>query len=181
MSLHTGVNVDEARAEAQQARTWALQTQRDALRAEGFDAPGELMRDADPLDLWLSPDLLIGETCSHPLATVLSGRVRYVATPVHRPPGCGRGTYRSAIIRTGRQMLAAAKMVPEELQRAAREYGVPEHVIVAIVGVDNDEMLCAFATPPLSSVDIRADRIGYEAAATLEVHALAPRQLAGPL
>lgn len=72
---------------------------RDALRAEGFDAPGALTRGNDLSALWLSPDLLIGETCSHPLATFLDGRVRYVATPVHDAPGCGRGTYRSAIVR----------------------------------------------------------------------------------
>ena len=74
---------------------------RDALHAEGFDAPETLTRDGDLEMLWLSPDLLIGETCSHPLATVLDGRVRYVATPVHRVPGCGNATYRSAILRKG--------------------------------------------------------------------------------
>ena len=72
---------------------------RAALRAEGFDAPEDLTRGDDLPSLWLSPDLLIGETCSQPLATFLDGRVRYVATPVHDTPGCGRGTYRSAIIR----------------------------------------------------------------------------------
>ena len=74
---------------------------RDALRAEGFDAPEELDRSGELADRWLSPDLLIGETCSQPLATFLAGRVRYVATPVHDVPGCGRGTYRSAIVRRG--------------------------------------------------------------------------------
>ncbi|MFZ2101403.1 MAG: PhnD/SsuA/transferrin family substrate-binding protein [Oricola sp.] len=74
---------------------------RDTLRAEGFDAPDRLTRADNPLETWLAPDLLLGETCSHPLATVLAGRVRYVATPVHRAPGCGFGTYRSAIIRNG--------------------------------------------------------------------------------
>jgi len=72
---------------------------RDALRAEGFDAPEDLTRGDDPAALWLSPDLMIGETCSQPLATFLNGRVRYVATPVHHAPGCGLGTYRSAVIR----------------------------------------------------------------------------------
>lgn len=72
---------------------------RDALRAEGFDAPEGLTRGDDLAALWLSPDLLIGETCSQPLATFLNGRVRYVATPLHDAPGCGRGTYRSAVIR----------------------------------------------------------------------------------
>lgn len=74
---------------------------RDALRAEGFDPPDDLTRDGDLEALWLSPDLLIGETCSQPLATYLGGRVRYVATPVHRVPGCGYATYRSVIVRRG--------------------------------------------------------------------------------
>lgn len=85
----------ECRAETD-AR-WA--SLRAALRAEGFDAPEELARPDDAPALWLSPDLLVGETCSQPLATVLHGRVRYVATPVHDAPGCGRGTYRSVLVR----------------------------------------------------------------------------------
>jgi len=38
---------------------------------------------------------------------------------------------------------------------------------VAIVGVDNDEHLCALAATPLSSVDVNPQRIGYDAAAML--------------
>jgi ABC-type phosphate/phosphonate transport system substrate-binding protein len=74
---------------------------RDALHSEGFDTPDELQREGDLFDLWLSPDLLIGETCSYPLATVLAGRVHYIATPLHDAPGCGHGTYRSVIVRRG--------------------------------------------------------------------------------
>jgi len=39
---------------------------------------------------------------------------------------------------------------------------------VAVIGVDNDEMICELTDPPLSSIDQAARRIGYEAAATLE-------------
>lgn len=39
---------------------------------------------------------------------------------------------------------------------------------VAIVGVDNDELVCELGDPPLSSVAVAAERIGYEAAALLE-------------
>ncbi|MCB9881811.1 MAG: DNA-binding transcriptional regulator [Planctomycetes bacterium] len=45
-------------------------------------------------------------------------------------------------------------------------FAVPEEV--AVVGVDNDELLCELADPPLSSVDQNVQRIGYEAAAMLE-------------
>ncbi len=42
---------------------------------------------------------------------------------------------------------------------------VPEQV--AVVGVDNDELLCQVSTPPLSSVIPNARLVGYEAAQTL--------------
>lgn len=42
---------------------------------------------------------------------------------------------------------------------------VPDEV--AVVGVENDEMLCMMARPPLSSVSFNSARIGYEAAALL--------------
>jgi len=40
---------------------------------------------------------------------------------------------------------------------------VPEQV--AVVGVDNDELLCELSDPPLSSVMLNTERGGYEAAA----------------
>jgi LacI family transcriptional regulator len=43
---------------------------------------------------------------------------------------------------------------------------VPEDV--AIVGVDNDDLLCELARPALSSVIVPADRIGFEAAGLLD-------------
>jgi LacI family transcriptional regulator len=39
---------------------------------------------------------------------------------------------------------------------------------VAVLGVDNDEMICELTSPPLSSIDQSARRIGHEAAATLD-------------
>jgi LacI family transcriptional regulator len=55
----------------------------------------------------------------------------------------------------------------QQLLNACRavDIAVPEDV--AIVGVDNDELLCELADPPLSSVQPDAKRIGYRAAATL--------------
>jgi LacI family transcriptional regulator len=43
---------------------------------------------------------------------------------------------------------------------------VPEQV--AVIGVDNDEVLCNLGDPPLSSVKLDVELIGYEAAALLE-------------
>lgn len=44
--------------------------------------------------------------------------------------------------------------------------GVPEEV--AVIGVDDDVLLCELCDPPLSSVVPNAERVGYEAAALLE-------------
>jgi LacI family transcriptional regulator len=43
---------------------------------------------------------------------------------------------------------------------------VPDEV--AVIGVNNDEHLCGLANPPLSSVDVNPERVGYEAAALLD-------------
>jgi len=56
----------------------------------------------------------------------------------------------------GREVLAAC--------RQAR-LRVPEDV--AVIGVDNDELLCDVSDPPLSSVAFNAERAGFEAAALL--------------
>jgi LacI family transcriptional regulator len=78
----------------------------------------------------------------------------------------------------GRQVLDAC---------AATDLAVPEEV--AVVGVDNDEVLCDLADPPLSSIQPDAMRIGFEGAAALDrmirtnrrvprrVRLIAPRQL----
>jgi LacI family transcriptional regulator len=43
---------------------------------------------------------------------------------------------------------------------------VPEDI--AVIGVDNDELMCELTSPPLSSIEHGARRIGYEAAALLD-------------
>lgn len=43
---------------------------------------------------------------------------------------------------------------------------VPDRI--AVIGVDNDEVLCDLSSPPLSSVSPPCERIGYEAAALLD-------------
>lgn len=51
---------------------------------------------------------------------------------------------------------------------ACRGLGLRVPHDVAVIGVDNDEMICELTDPPLSSVDQSARRIGYEAAAALD-------------
>jgi LacI family transcriptional regulator len=57
-----------------------------------------------------------------------------------------------------------AHHVLEACRRAALR--VPEDV--AVIGVDNDEMMCELAIPPLSSVIQGTDQLGYETAALLD-------------
>jgi LacI family transcriptional regulator len=56
-----------------------------------------------------------------------------------------------------------ARQVLEACQ--LRGWEVPDEI--AVLGVDNDEVLCDLCTPPLSSVQPNARRTGYEAAAML--------------
>lgn len=72
------------------------------LKQYGFEAPVGLTRSDELNSLWLSPDLLLAQTCSYPLETSLKGKVKYVATPSYPVRGCETpGFYRSAIIRKG--------------------------------------------------------------------------------
>jgi LacI family transcriptional regulator len=51
---------------------------------------------------------------------------------------------------------------------ACRRRGIPVPDAVAVLGVDNDELLCDLSDPPLSSVILNPHRTGYEAAALLD-------------
>jgi DNA-binding LacI/PurR family transcriptional regulator len=52
-------------------------------------------------------------------------------------------------------------------ERAAQAgLSVPEEI--ATLGADNDELICKFAGPPLSSVAVPSERIGHEASRLLE-------------
>ena len=46
----------------------------------------------------------------------------------------------------------------------------------ALSGVDNDELECLLTSPPLSSISIPGERIGYEAARLLDKAIANPRQ-----
>jgi LacI family transcriptional regulator len=51
---------------------------------------------------------------------------------------------------------------------ACRRAGIAVPEEVAVIGVDNEELVCKLAYPPLCSVDPGARSIGYEAAALLD-------------
>jgi LacI family transcriptional regulator len=51
---------------------------------------------------------------------------------------------------------------------ACRRCGAVVPDDVAVIGVDNDETLCELSIPPLTSVDVNAQQVGYEAARLLD-------------
>lgn len=65
-------------------------------------------------------------------------------------------------------IMAAYDIKGQQLLDACREAGVAVPEEVAVVGVDNDPLLCSLTTPPLSSVIPNARRTGYEAASLLD-------------
>jgi LacI family transcriptional regulator len=65
-------------------------------------------------------------------------------------------------------VLAANDVCGIRLIAACRTAGlrVPEQV--AVLGIDNDEVLCRLTSPPLSSIDLDSPTIGYRAASLLD-------------
>lgn len=56
----------------------------------------------------------------------------------------------------------------QQVLNACRKASLSVPDQVAVIGVDNDEVLCGLSDPPLSSVAPNTRRIGYEAAALLD-------------
>lgn len=56
----------------------------------------------------------------------------------------------------------------EHVIEACRRAGIAVPDEVAVIGVDNDAILCDLCDPPLSSVDTALDRVGYAAAELLD-------------
>jgi len=65
-------------------------------------------------------------------------------------------------------VLAANDVCGTRLIAACREAGVRIPEEVAVLGVDNDEVICRLTSPPLSSIDPDSPTIGYRAAGLLD-------------
>lgn len=65
-------------------------------------------------------------------------------------------------------LMAANDKAARHVLEACRASGIRVPEEIAVVGVDNDEMLCQLSHPPLSSVEQGARRIGLQAAALLD-------------
>lgn len=68
------------------------------LRKSGVNSTASLQNSKEQLPLWLSPDLLVGQTCGWPYANLLHGKVIPFATFDYGLEGCAPGTYRSVFI-----------------------------------------------------------------------------------
>jgi LacI family transcriptional regulator len=54
-----------------------------------------------------------------------------------------------------------------QLSEACKRAGIKVPEEVALLGADNDELVCEFASPPLSSIVLNAEKTGHDAAAVL--------------
>lgn len=66
-------------------------------------------------------------------------------------------------------LFAADDVRARHVLEACRISGLRVPTDVAVVGVDNDPLMCSFANPPLSSVIQDAEGVGWEAAKTLDM------------
>lgn len=107
-----------------------------------------------------------------------------ITPPFSHSPAGKKGTASMAAwlasLPTPLAVFAANDLWGSELVQAAREVRrmVPDEV--AILGVDNEELLCEIAHPPLSSIRLGSEQIGRAAVATME-RLLAGEKLAGDL
>jgi LacI family transcriptional regulator len=73
-------------------------------------------------------------------------------------------------------VFAACDTYAIQITNACRSHKIAVPTQVAVLGVDNDPVVCSVSFPPLSSIDLNSKRVGYEAAALLDrMMAGAPR------
>jgi LacI family transcriptional regulator len=65
-------------------------------------------------------------------------------------------------------IMAAYDRLGLQLLEACRDAGIPVPESVAVLGVDNDELICELSTPALTSIIPNTRQTGYEAAQTLD-------------
>jgi LacI family transcriptional regulator len=64
-------------------------------------------------------------------------------------------------------VLCASDLHAARLSNVCRDCGIAVPEQVAVLGVDNDQVMCSVSSPSLSSIDLDSRRIGYEAALLL--------------
>jgi ABC-type phosphate/phosphonate transport system substrate-binding protein len=86
---------------------WAATAVR--LRERGVAAPERLTRGDDLPALWLSPNLVFGQTCGYPYVKDLRDSVALIATPEYDFPGCDGVAHRSFLVRGARDPRSSLK------------------------------------------------------------------------
>jgi LacI family transcriptional regulator len=66
-------------------------------------------------------------------------------------------------------VLASTDARALQLLAVCRKVGISVPETVAVLGVDNDDVFCELASPPLSSIALGTQQIGYEAARMLDL------------
>lgn len=76
-------------------------------------------------------------------------------------------------------LMACTDIRARQVLEACRMIGIRVPEEIAVIGVDNDEMISELTTPPLSSIEQGSRQIGYQAAAMLDrwMAGRRPRQL----
>ncbi|HWF19027.1 MAG TPA: substrate-binding domain-containing protein, partial [Verrucomicrobiae bacterium] len=65
-------------------------------------------------------------------------------------------------------LFACNDVCGQQVLNACREHDIKVPDEVAVLGVDNDDVLCNLCEPPLSSIEPNTERLGMEAAALLD-------------
>jgi LacI family transcriptional regulator len=76
-------------------------------------------------------------------------------------------------------LMAADDLMGYDITEVAEEIGIHVPEEVAIVGLNNDEVLCNAARPPLSSIEISLEKAGYKAAELLNEIITRKQKMAG--
>ncbi|HEX3627874.1 MAG TPA: DNA-binding transcriptional regulator [Verrucomicrobiae bacterium] len=73
-------------------------------------------------------------------------------------------------------LFACNDVFAQQVLNACRERGIKVPEEVAVMGVDNDDVLCNLCQPPLTSIEPNAEELGFQAAALLD-HAMRGKPL----
>lgn len=65
-------------------------------------------------------------------------------------------------------VFCASDIYAAQVTNACRRCGIAVPSQVAVLGVDNDPVVCSVSFPPLSSIDLHSPQVGYQAAALLD-------------
>lgn len=92
-------------------------------------------------------------------------------SPRERPRGPGASLVEGWLreVRPPAAIFAAYDVLGIRVLETCRRLGLAVPEQVAVLGVDNDDLLCELATPALSSVEQDVEKIGFEAARMLDI------------